>query len=175
MKLPRISARRWVLVCGVALAVPLTAAAFAQHHGDRFGFGGPEMTPPHLRALNLSEAQNDKLFELMHARAPGMREKIKAARGADEALRQFGQSPEFSDAKARTLADAAARSMAEVSLERVRLDHEIYGLLTPEQRQKLAELKASGPDWHRPHGKGGRGAEGRGPRPPVEGGPGEAR
>lgn len=175
MKFPQFSARRWVLVCGVALAVPLTALAFSQHRGEPGGFGGPDMRPPHLRALNLSEAQNDKVFDLMHAQAPVMREKMKAARKAEEALREFAGAPDYSEAKARALADTAAQRMADVSFERLRMEHEIFVLLTPEQRQKLAELKASGRDRHRHGGKGPRGPEAQGGRPPVEGSPGEAR
>ena len=89
--------KRFLVAAGVALAVPLTAVAFqghpGGHHGcgDFAGHGGPgmmggEMLPPHLRGLNLTEAQRDKIFEIMHAQAPVMRDKAKALRKAETDL-----------------------------------------------------------------------------------------
>ena len=67
----------------VLLPVPLTAVAFQGAHGGHHGCGdfsahggpgmGGGMMSPHLRGLNLSEAQRDKIFEIMHAQAPAMR------------------------------------------------------------------------------------------------------
>ena len=72
--------KRFLVAAGVALAVPLTAVAFQGHPGGHHGCGGfaghggpgmmgGEMMPPHLRGLNLTEAQRDKIFEIMRAGA----------------------------------------------------------------------------------------------------------
>jgi Spy/CpxP family protein refolding chaperone len=146
--------RRFLAAASIALAIPLGAAAFpggpdghpgcaslAGHSGP--GMGG-EMMPPHLRSLNLSEAQRDKIFEIMHAQAPLMREKAKAVRKAEDELRALAAADDYSETKARTLADTAAKAISEMTLARTRVERQVIETLTPEQRKQLADLKASG-------------------------------
>lgn len=173
--------KRFLAAAGVALALPLTAAAFAGPHpghrgcGDFAAHGGPGMgmgggmMPPHLRGLNLTEAQRDKVFEIMHAQAPAMREKGKAMFKAQADLRALTASPDYSEAKARSLADAAAKTMADMTLARAQAERQVYDVLTPEQRKQLAEMKPSDePRRGRgdgPRGMGGMGGDGRMPPP----------
>jgi protein CpxP len=169
------SIRRFLVAASIALAIPLTAMAvpgargahhgcggFAMHGGP--GMGG-EMMPPHLRALNLTEPQRDKVFEIMHSQAPAMRDKAKAWRKAEDELRALTASPDYSDAKARSLADASAKAMADMTLARARTERQVFDVLTPEQRQQLSEMKASG-SWPRGRGDGPRGMGGEGRMPP---------
>mgnify|MGYP003476963651 FL=1 len=165
--------KRFIVAAGVALAVPLTAVAFqghpVGHHGcgGFAGHGGPgmmggEMMPPHLRGLNLTEAQRDKIFEIMHAQAPAMRDKAKALRKAEDDLRALTAAADYSDAKARSLADAGAKAMSEMTLARAKAERQVFEVLTPEQRKQLAEMKASGePGRGRGDGPRGMGGEGR--------------
>ena len=160
--------KRFLAAAGVALAVPLTAAAFQGPHGGHRGCGdfaahggpgmGGGMMPPHLHGLNLTEAQRDKVFEIMHAQAPAMREKGKAVFKAEADLRALTVSPDYSDAKARSLADAAAKAMAEMTLARAKAERQVFEVLTPEQRKQLAEMKPS-------DGPRGMGGDGRMPPP----------
>ena len=167
--------KRFLAAAGVALAVPLTAAAFQGGHGGHHGCGdfaahggpgmGGGMMPPHLRGLNLTEAQRDKVFEIMHAQAPVMREKGKAVFKAEADLRALTASPDYSDAKARSLADAAAKAMAEMTLARAKAERQVFEVLTPEQRKQLAEMKPSD-EPRRGRGDGPRGMGGDGRMPP---------
>jgi protein CpxP len=100
-----------------------------------FGEGGP--LPPHLKALHLSEAQQDKIFAIMHTAAPQAREQIKALRKAHAALRELATSAKYDDGKAKALADALARSVSEGALLHARTHHQLYEVLTPEQREML--------------------------------------
>ena len=146
--------KRFLVAASVALAIPLGAAAFQGEPGGHPGCGhfagrggpgmGGEMMFPHLRGLNLSEAQRDKIFEIMHAQAPLMREKAKAVRKAEDDLRALAAADDYSDAKARTLADTAAKAISEMSLARARAERQVFEALTPEQRKQLADFKASG-------------------------------
>lgn len=100
--------------------------------------------PPYLRQLDLSEAQRDRVFEIMHGQAPAMRKKVKAARNAEESLRKLVVSAEYTEPKARELSDEAARVTADLSLARAKAERQIYEMLTVEQRSQLAKLKAAG-------------------------------
>ena len=119
------------------------------------GMGGGEMMPPHLRGLNLSEAQRDKVFEIMHAQAPAMREKAKALRTAEDNLRALAASPDFTEAKARALADESAKAMADMKLARVNTERQVFDLLTPEQRKEAAEARSQRGRGDGPRGMGG--------------------
>jgi len=161
---------RFLIAAAVALAVPLTAVAFGGAHGAPNGSCGAEMPgkggqrgpgermPPYLRGLNLSEVQRDKVFAIMHAQAPAMRDKAKAVQRAEEDIRGLAMSPDYSEAKARTLADASARAMAEMTLARLATDRQVLEVLTPEQRKQVAEIKA---EREASRGDGPRGGEGR--------------
>jgi Spy/CpxP family protein refolding chaperone len=167
--------KRFLVAASVALAIPLGAAAFQGEPGSRPGCGhfagrggpgmGGEMMLPHLRGLNLSEAQRDKIFEIMHAQAPLMREKAKAVRQAEDDLRALSSAPDYSDAKARALADTAAKAISEMSLARARTERQVFEALTPEQRKQLADIKASGGPG-RGRGDGPRGMGGEASPPP---------
>jgi Spy/CpxP family protein refolding chaperone len=146
MDFPKLSLKRFLVAAAVSLAVSLAALAVSQRAGAcgvGSGMEGGRMTP-YLHSLNLSEAQRDKVFEMMHEQAPAMRDKGKAVRNAEESLRVLAWSPDYSEAKARELADGAAKAMAEMSLAHLKVERQIYELLTSEQRKQLAEMKASG-------------------------------
>ena len=150
---------RYLAVAALALAIPLTVVANSASPreagggwpcgamdghgpmGQRGGDRGGEMRPHYLRGLNLTETQRDKVFEVMHAQAPLLREKAKAHRAGEEALRQLTAAPDYSEAKARALADGLGKSVAEMALLRAKADRQIFDLLTPEQRKRLAERK----------------------------------
>lgn len=162
--------KRFLIVASVALAIPLSAAAFGGHGGkggcgmDAQGGAGHQMMggnslPPHLRGLNLTDAQQDKVFEIMHVQAPLMRDKAKALHTAESDLRTLAAAPDFSEAKAAALADRAAKALSEMSLARAKADRQVYELLTLEQRKQLAESK---PDGKMSHYRGHRAAGERG-------------
>lgn len=153
---------RYLAVAALALAIPLTVVANSAGPreagggghcgamdgrgpmGKRGGERGGEMLPHYLRGLNLTEAQRDKVFEVMHAQAPLTREKAKAHQAAEEALRKLAAGPDYNEAKARGLADTLGKSVAEMALVRAKADRQIFDILTPEQRQQLAEMKPGG-------------------------------
>lgn len=170
--------KRFLAAAALALAVPLAVSAAPGPQGDcagmesrgphgkraggmdRMAQGGPESPLHALRGVNLSEAQRDKVFEIMHAQAPAMRERAKAELKANEELRKLAAAPDYSEAKARALSEAIGKAAAEAALARVKVDRQIADALTPEQRKQLAEARAQADV---PRGPAG---EGRNP-PPV--------
>lgn len=149
--------KRLLAAAGLALALPMAMAAGSGgpggcgdgrgapgRRGAEFGPAGRlpgEQPPPYLRALNLSEAQRDKVFDILHGQAPALRDKAKALHQAEEELRRLTAGPDYSEARARALADAAGRLLADLTLIRARTDRQVFELLTPEQRKQLAETK----------------------------------
>ncbi len=124
------------------------------------GFGAEDRPPPYLMGLHLSDDQDDKVFGILHAAAPEMRERAKAAHKAREALREMGQSTQYDATKAASLAQALGTAETQLALLRARTDHEIYLLLTPDQRTRMAEA----PREDRTHGAEPHGANGPPPR-----------
>ena len=143
---PKLSLKRFLIATAISLVLPLAALGVGQR-GDRCGVWPATESgkmPPYLRQLDLSEAQRDRVFEIMHGQAPAMREKVKAARNVEESLRKLVLSAEYTEPKARALSDGAARAMADLSLARAKAERQIYEVLTAEQRSQLAKLKAAG-------------------------------
>lgn len=147
MNIARIIRINW-LAAGLLVA-PLGAMAFGP--GPQ---GGPQqvrmpppplamagMPPPppglHLHELTLTEAQQDKLFALVHERAPRQRELSRAAFKAMEELRRLARGDGFEPARAKGLADAHGKALAELALIQAELEAKTRQLLTPEQKAQL--------------------------------------
>ena len=116
------------------------------HHGSGM-FGEDGALPPMLRHLQLSEAQQDKVFAIMHAQAPQAREIGKAIRKAHGSLHELVTGTSYDDAKAKALADALGKAVSDEALLHARTHRQIIDVLTTEQRQMLAR--------HGEHGMGG--------------------
>ena len=98
----------------------------------------------HLRRLDLSEAQQDKLFAITYAAAPRQREQEKAERKAHEALRALGGGATFDEAKAGAAARALGQAIADGALLRARLESQVLAVLTAEQRAQLHDDRPRG-------------------------------
>jgi len=110
--------------------------------------GEPEPMPPYLRGVQLNDGQRDQVFQIMHRAAPALRGKGQEAGQAQRALHELSLSANYDEAKAKTLADAGARAMAEIALMQAAIDNQIVRLLTPDQRKQIDSAK---PDNDRPH------------------------
>jgi protein CpxP len=113
--------------------------------GGRPPFGpppGPGMNDielPFLHGVALNEAQQDKVFALLHAEAPYLRDQSKAAEKSQAALRGMSDGGAYDDAKAIAVAQAGAQARANIMLQHLRTQQKILALLTPEQRKQLAD------------------------------------
>ncbi len=97
--------------------------------------------PPFPRDLKLTEAQQDELFTLMHEQIPKVREQMKAASKPVEELRRQTSTGQFDADKARVLADAHGRAVAQMTLIHAELDAKLYALLTPQQRKQFDDSR----------------------------------
>jgi protein CpxP len=109
-------------------------------HGPRGRMGRPGL--PYLAGIDLSEAQGDRLFAILHAQAPQLREQDKIEDKAHAALRAMFEVGDFSEAKAAVHTKALGQAIAARELLRVRTAGQVMALLTPEQRAQLKQQGA---------------------------------
>ena len=133
MKTKKISLQH--LLLAAALALPLASQAA--------GPAGPGPGPHRdfMHGMDLSEAQQDQVFTILHAQEPYVREQSRALRKAREALDGMGKADQYDDAKAASLAQAAAQAMSNLELQRVRTGQKLLGVLSAEQRKQLDQRK----------------------------------
>jgi periplasmic protein CpxP/Spy len=98
--------------------------------------------PPYLRGVNLSEAQEDQIFALMHDQIPTLREQQKQRHHAMEELDALSRASTFDERKAQQLAEKLSEIEKQLVLSRVRNDFKINGILTAEQRKQIEDTKA---------------------------------
>ena len=65
----------------------------------------------------------------------------KALRKAESDLRALTSAADYSEAKARALADSAAKALSELTLARARADRQVFEVLTPEQRNNACLVR----------------------------------
>ena len=102
---------------------------------------GKSGVPPHLQQLDLTEAQQDKIFALKHEQIPQVREQLKIADKARESLHQLAQAKPFDKVQAQSVAQTEADAMAKIAVLHAEMESSVRGLLTPEQLEKLDTAK----------------------------------
>jgi Spy/CpxP family protein refolding chaperone len=121
--------------------------------GPGAGFGG---VPPYLRGIELTEAQQDKVFAIVHGQVPYLRDQAKARDKADRALFALHGAAKYDDAAAVRLAQAAAQADANITLSHLRTEQKVLGVLTADQRKALDERRDEGRDGRPPRPEPGR-------------------
>ena len=111
--------------------------------GPGFGVGpgmGPGFgAPPFLAGLHLTDEQQDKVFAIVYAAEPAIHEQTKALRKAHGGLHDLNTSDQYDEARVKSLAEAAAKAESQLTVLRMRTEHEIFALLTAEQKKQLEE------------------------------------
>lgn len=137
------------LLSGASLVAVAMPGAGNHHNGDacgmaahQHGMGAMHQWHGALHRLNLSDAQHDQVFELMHGQAKERHSLMRQLRQVQADLRSAAQAPQFDDAKAQALAHEQAKLTAQQLLLDVQLESKIRALLTPEQRQQLNQRPA---------------------------------
>lgn len=92
-----------------------------------------------LRNLDLTQEQKDQIFKIRHDQKASEYEQKKAVRTAAKDLRESSKAEPFDAAKAKSAADALGQAQAQLALQRAETRAKISAVLTPEQRQKMAD------------------------------------
>lgn len=109
----------------------------AQHGARHGGTAGMMPGAGFLRGLDLSEAQRDRVFSILHAQAPALREKAREARNAREAMHQLALAGELDESRLQEAAQRASRAMTDLAVQRARTHNAVFKELTPEQQSQL--------------------------------------
>ena len=122
---------------------PMPDMPFGQTHGPMEHPGiMPELAPPlFLLGLDLSEAQQDKIFNIQLANAPLLREQEKHAHKSGKELHGLLEQDQYDEAKIKALAEVQAHAVAQLEVLHARSMHQILAVLTPEQKTKLNAMK----------------------------------
>ena len=140
---------RTVLVVSILAAVIATGAAFGQVSGPdgprrgpgRVGAFGSHAAMP-LRALNLTEAQQEQIRMLRQQHREQTKTVATRLRTAMEAQRKAAQATVFDEQAIRATTQALVEAQTEMAVQQARLRHDIHNLLTPDQQAQAAKLQA---------------------------------
>lgn len=140
-----------------AAALVLSVAALAQHGGPgvhQRGPGGPgmhggpeghrgDLLGHFARELDLTDAQKAQVKQLadsFHESNKGLHEQLRNAGGGHRHFEGLKDGA-FDEAAVRAAVQARANLHVELEVAHARLMSQIYALLTPEQKAKVAELR----------------------------------
>lgn len=122
--------------------IPAQAQEFAPA-GHPVGFVGHhhKMGLQHvLHFLDLSQAQNDKIFEIRHKNEPTFYKNREKARAIHEQIDDLRMNQNFDTAKARALYTQLAEVEVDIKTAKFAQEAEIYNVLTAEQKAELKKL-----------------------------------
>ncbi|MGA8493133.1 MAG: Spy/CpxP family protein refolding chaperone [Terriglobales bacterium] len=123
-----------VLVAGVAIA---QRPAGPRGGGDFFG---GHMLGFFADYLDLSDAQQAQIKQIMEKEKPAMQPLFKQEMQSHEQMMQLIQSGSFDEAKATAIANQGAQVHAQLEVQHARIASEAYQVLTADQKTKLAEF-----------------------------------
>ncbi len=132
------------LLVTAALFVAGCAGAFGQRGGPPEGFGGGRMPGRMFRNLDLTDQQRTEIKKIMEAERSIMQPVHEQLRENREALKTATKDGQFNEAEVTKLAEKQGDLMAQVIVSRERVQSQIWQILTPEQREKLAQWREEG-------------------------------
>ncbi len=131
----------------VALALVLVAAAafgFSQMQHRAWGPGRMHHRFLGYLAhyLQLTDAQKAEIKSMWEAEKPTAMPLIQQLANGRKQMLALTANGQFDEAKVRALADQQSQTLAQLMVEKAKLESQIYSkVLTPEQRQKADQLR----------------------------------
>lgn len=102
-------------------------------------FGGPRMGFL-AHKLDLSDAQKAQVKEIMAKEKPAFQPLLLQMALNHQRMRQQVMANGFDEAKVRELAVQQTQPMTELTVQRARVESELFRVLTPDQKTKLAAI-----------------------------------
>jgi Spy/CpxP family protein refolding chaperone len=120
-------------------------------HHEPGGFHG-------LRELNLSQDQKDKIKLILENQKTAAQAQFESIHQSFKALDDAARAYTYDAKQVQALADKQSKLQTALIIQRTETKHQIYALLTPEQKQKWSELPP-------PHHDGEKRGWGKAPQP----------
>jgi periplasmic protein CpxP/Spy len=147
-------------LAAAVMAAPATAGE-GRAHGERGGHCGPRMLRHALSQVDLSEAQKEKIRELVEARKSKMQALHAELRESGRALRAAADAQPADPAAVGAAFLELKSQREEIRAEKKALRNEISAVLTPEQRAELEGFLEGMRERGRARGAGFRGRRAR--------------
>lgn len=135
----RIFASAALVAASLLVTAPVMANEHGgcdRHHAGKAGHAGKHGFQERLKDLNLTEAQQAQVTQIMEKQKPQREARWKALRESSKALHEAARGESYDAAKVRELANQQAQLKAEMTVARIETGRQVYALLTPEQKQK---------------------------------------
>ncbi|HET7208965.1 MAG TPA: Spy/CpxP family protein refolding chaperone [Terriglobales bacterium] len=125
----------------VAAGIAVSQTGFGEHgmHHGGFGFEG-KMLRMMTHALNLTDAQQAQVKQIIAAEKPNLLPLIQQTTQGRQQIMQQVTSGNFDEAKVRSLAIQQSQTQTELTVERAKIESQIFNILTPDQKTKAVEL-----------------------------------
>jgi Spy/CpxP family protein refolding chaperone len=104
--------------------------------------GGFGQVPPWRHVLQLTDAQQDQVFGVLHDREPALRDAFKGVRAARMALRRAALQAGTTATQLPALSAGAGQADATLALLMAQTDQQLLTLLTPAQQERLQRCVA---------------------------------
>jgi periplasmic protein CpxP/Spy len=130
------------MVLGTGLMAGIAAVAQTMHRarfqeGGFFGGTGIQFL---VHRLDLTDAQKTQIKQIMAKEKPTMQPLIQQLSSSRQQHRQLVETAPFDESQAQTLATEQAQTIAQLMVERARVESEIYQVLTADQKTKLNQM-----------------------------------
>jgi len=135
---------RSLVMGGVLLAMAFGGAIAVSQNLKRARFGGEFVSGRMLGFfadyLDLTDAQQIQAKEILAKEKPAIQPLLQQRLQAEKQLRELAMSASFDETRVRDMASQQAQIMTELTVQRVRVESELFQLLTPEQKTKLNQF-----------------------------------
>lgn len=134
-------ALRFLAASTIALGlVPVTYAHDGAECPAYYQKDSAQKMPAYYKDLNLTQDQQEKLRAISAAHQEVMHKNMELLRSNRQAEKEVVQASSFDEYKAQKLAAQDAKVMEANNLATLRFRHELYQILSPEQRTKFEAM-----------------------------------
>lgn len=135
-----------IKIMAAALAVTLVAAVAVSQTVTRAHMHGDGMLDEHMlrfftNYLDLTDAQQAQAKDILAKEKPVIEPLFQSMEQSHQAMKQLEENGTFDEAKVRALATQQSQNITELIVEKARAKSELFQILTPDQKAKMAQLE----------------------------------
>jgi protein CpxP len=129
----------------VVLSIAMATAAFSQtvvktHQGMGRRGSFSHMLGFYTDYLDLTDAQQAQMKDIIAKEKPSIQPLMQQLRQGHQQMSQLEQAATFDEAKVREMAAQQTQTLTELTVQRARVESEMYQVLTPDQKTKLSTI-----------------------------------